>query len=247
MNPDRESSDATLLCEGCGYVLEGLDAGGACPECGRPIVESLPGARTGSPFQNDPTWRGFIRQCVMLIREPGRLFARARIGHSADAPLLFRSVAVASIAALAPLCGFALAAAGRSSREHDIIAVLMFLFSLWGVFTVLLLVLTTIERVGITFFANRRGWRVPPPVARTICANAAPGWIAAGVLCGIGLCAVPAMLRVARDVPPPWRTTADAAAASPPLLGFIAGMIVFEMLVYVGVRRCRYANWAARP
>jgi hypothetical protein len=43
-------TEATLLCERCGYVLEGLDERGACPECGQPIAESLPSRRTFKNF-----------------------------------------------------------------------------------------------------------------------------------------------------------------------------------------------------
>src|SRR5436309_6100011 len=30
-----------ILCEGCGYTLNGLPEGGRCPECGKPIAESV--------------------------------------------------------------------------------------------------------------------------------------------------------------------------------------------------------------
>lgn len=243
-----DRSDSTsLLCERCGYVLEGLESHLACPECGRPIAESLPNARTGTPFQNDPTWRGLARQCVMLAREPGALFALARIGRIADDSLLFRSAAAAAFAALAPACTVLLARAFPGLREHELIIGLCVAALLWGLLTALLLVLTAIERAGITFFARRRGWRVPTPVARTICANAAPGWIAAAVFFNLALLALPGAMRLAGNAPAPWRTAAEAGAASLPAAGFIAGMLVFETLVYIGVRRCRWANWAARP
>jgi hypothetical protein len=41
---------ADLLCEGCGYVLNGLPHDGRCPECGKAIAESLGRQRVG------PAW-----------------------------------------------------------------------------------------------------------------------------------------------------------------------------------------------
>jgi hypothetical protein len=241
------TSASTLLCERCGYTLEGLDPSTNCPECGRPIADSLPTARTGTPFQNDPTWRGFARQCAMLAREPGTVFVRARIRHIADTSMLLRSTAAASLAAVAPSCALLLAAAWRDVREHEVLIGVLVAGLLWVFVNVVLLSLTAVERIGVTFFATRRGWRVPPPVARTICAHAAPGWIAAAVLLNAGLFLMPAAMRVARDIPAPWRAWAEGAAVSLPLVGFVIGMLAFETLVYIGVQRCRYANWAARP
>lgn len=240
-------TSATLLCERCGYTLEGLDASANCPECGRPIADSLPSARTGTPFQNDPTWRGFLRQCAMLAREPGTLFARLRIRHTADTFMLLRSTAAASFAAVAPSCALLLAAAWRNVREQEILIGVLVAGLSWVFVNVVLLSLTAVERIGVTFFATRRGWRVPPPVARTICAHAAPGWIAAAVLLNAGLFLMPVATRVVRDIPAPWRAWAEGAAVSLPLAGFVIGMLAFETLVYIGVQRCRYANWAARP
>lgn len=50
-----------LLCERCGYSLEGLPCGGACPECGRAIAESLPQRRLGSPWQQHPGVAGWLK------------------------------------------------------------------------------------------------------------------------------------------------------------------------------------------
>lgn len=38
------------LCESCGYALTGLTAAHRCPECGRPVVDSLPTHRRRSPM-----------------------------------------------------------------------------------------------------------------------------------------------------------------------------------------------------
>src|SRR5947207_10690989 len=34
-------AESDILCEGCGYVVSGLPIEGRCPECGKPISESL--------------------------------------------------------------------------------------------------------------------------------------------------------------------------------------------------------------
>lgn len=41
---------ADLLCEGCGYVLNGLPADGRCPECGKPLAESA------AALRQPPAW-----------------------------------------------------------------------------------------------------------------------------------------------------------------------------------------------
>jgi hypothetical protein len=49
------------------------------------------------------------------------------------------------------------------------------------------------------------------------------------------------------DLPRNYWPWLRAAAVALPFLGFIAGMLIFETLVYIGVRRCKYANWVERP
>lgn len=241
-------TDHTLLCEQCGYILEGLDPATNCPECGKPIAESLPERRTGTPFQQDPTWRGLAGQSIMLARRPTALFGRMRIGADNDSSLLARSIALASLATVLPTATVVTALSlSRSIHGYEIIIGFWIMALCWLVVGFALLLLTAIERKGVTFFSRRRGWRVPKPVAQSICANAAPGWISAGVLFSIGLLVLPFAARWADDLPRSMRAWGQGAAAALPFLGLLAGMLIFETLVYLGVRRCKYANWIERP
>lgn len=101
-------------------------------------------------------------------------------------------------------------------------------------------ILTWIERRGVVFFGKRRGWRVTPAVAWTVCAHAAFGWILAAAFVALGL-HLSAFLATGRPTGNALLPR-DIAISWAPLAGFFAGMLVFETLVYVGVRRMRFAN-----
>ncbi|HEV2294892.1 MAG TPA: hypothetical protein VGR35_13650 [Tepidisphaeraceae bacterium] len=49
-----------LLCEGCGYTLNGLSDDSNCPECGKPIAESARLLRTQPLWENEHA--GFLRR-----------------------------------------------------------------------------------------------------------------------------------------------------------------------------------------
>jgi len=237
-------TDATLLCERCGYVLEGLDERGACPECGQKIAESLPSRRMGTPFQIAPGWRGFVKQCAMLLRQPKELFGRMEVVNNSNPLLFVWATGLAALSLIAPIG--AIAVFDNDDIELRIAAVLMPLV-LWMPALFAFMFLVWLERIGVVFFSRKRGWRVSKPLAQAICANAAPGWIAAGVLMHLGLGLMLLIHRVMYDFPRTWWPWVETAAAAMPVLGFIAGMLIFETLVYIGVRRCKYANWLPRP
>ncbi len=119
----------------------------------------------------------------------------------------------------------------------------------------LLLGLTTLETLGLRTFGRQRGWRVTRNVAWTVCGHASFGWVAAGFL---------GMLCHALSLTPPgqagllkllgwidenfgYMSFAGRGLQEwlPRFVGLFLGMLIFETVVYFGVRRCKFANTAA--
>ncbi len=240
-------TDETLLCERCGYVLEGLDERGACPECGQAIAESLPSRRTGTPFQVSPGWRGFVTQCKMLAQRPTELFGNVRVSSSPGVSIAADAFNIAALIALIPPAWRAWLEFRAGPSLLAGVVSLGCLLLVWYCIRQVMVMLTWIERVGVVFFSRRRGWRIGRALAQAICGNAAPGWIAAAVLMNLGF-ALAFLVDLLKPVLPldQWAVR-EAIKTALPLLGFVAGMLIFETLVYIGVRRCKYANWVERP
>ncbi|QYK46965.1 MAG: hypothetical protein KF838_09230 [Phycisphaeraceae bacterium] len=270
----------TLLCERCGYVLEGLDHGGNCPECGKPIAESLPrNARPGSPWQ---AWRsppdaacvgcGYpleieddrdvcpecgtrvpehredvehqryltragVKAVLTTIREmylrPRAMLSRVRIEEGPTRSLGAMITSVASAILIVPIgCMHGWSIFVRTTWTLE--SALETVGVLWGMAVAGLLVLcilvflSFIEEMGIQLFGRVHKRRITSAVAETICAHACVGWITGAVLFwGFILAAV--LLGENR-----------LALFSP--IGLILGLLHFEILVWLGVKRCRYAN-----
>jgi hypothetical protein len=75
MNRSAEVPPAdTLLCEACGYILEGLPRDSRCPECGQEIARSLPALRRPPAWEERPGFRSWVRTTTELLVRPGRFF-----------------------------------------------------------------------------------------------------------------------------------------------------------------------------
>ncbi len=102
--------------------------------------------------------------------------------------------------------------------------------------------MTWMEQWGSGLLARRRRWRIDPPVARAICAHASAGWVAGGLLaCVLAAAWTPLALLL------PWPRAWGPSASGLALLAgqgvaFVAGLMWFEVLAYLGVLRCRFAN-----
>jgi hypothetical protein len=67
---------SALLCEKCGYIVDGIPPDSLCPECASPIAESLPQARRPSLWERSPrpSFIAFWKTTAQLIFKPTRFF-----------------------------------------------------------------------------------------------------------------------------------------------------------------------------
>ncbi|GAB4108322.1 MAG: hypothetical protein Kow00105_14990 [Phycisphaeraceae bacterium] len=103
------------------------------------------------------------------------------------------------------------------------------------------ILLSYVEALGVWYFSRRRGWRIPMKLAERLVCYSAIGWWPAAVSMAL---AVQAQQRGLIDRWmshliggwEPWQSIA--------LLVLIAGlaMLWFETLVWIGVRKTRFAN-----
>ncbi len=97
----------------------------------------------------------------------------------------------------------------------------------------ILLVCVSIESLGIQVLGRRNGWRVDPVVASTVVGHASYGWLLGAL---VFFCVGPlAGLASEFDAIVMAFYAVSIAAA-------VVGLLAFEALVYVGLRRLRFAN-----
>jgi predicted RNA-binding Zn-ribbon protein involved in translation (DUF1610 family) len=223
--------ESTRLCEACGYIVEDLPEE-VCPECGTSVPRSRDARRPGTRWQVRPGFRTWIDASWATLRRPTSTFDIVRIDARSSRALLRVNLPVASVS---------LAVGAARVAGADDVRTLLALSVLFSIASVtILMLLTAIEARGVRFFGARRGWRITPAVAATVCGHASIGWVIAGILVLLVTTSLPVHLS-----PPPgaFRPYLFFVAWIPiGAIAFIAGMLVFECLVYLGVRRCRYAN-----
>ena len=238
---------STLLCESCGYPIEGLPGGANCPECGVDARSSLPDARPGSPWQQHPGLRSFLRTNWLALRRPRDLFRIVRLDSRSGATLLAINLLIAATAALAPWSGTLLddpirRLRGAQAGKFLATALLVIPAQILAIAAFLLL-LTAIEWVGIQHFARRRGARLCRLAAWQVVCHASIGWVVASTFVMLTL-AFWLNVSFAQVAPrlSSYLGGSNFGAALVPAAGAVAGLLVFETLVAIGVRRCRFAN-----
>lgn len=234
-----------LLCESCGYPIGGLPDDGACPECGRLIGTSLPSARPGSPWQQRAGLRSLVATNLMALRRPRELFSTIRVEWRRGTGLLVLHLVGAAMVIVGPWSGTLIGDPVRTARlSHDqpwttaavIIPLQVLLVA--GV----LLVLTLIEWLGIQFWARNRGHRLLPAAAWQVCTHASVGWLMAAGFSVVGMIAWLNLSSFNLTGGVSRAAAADWLLLAVPGFGALVGLLIFEYLVYVGVRQCRYAN-----
>ncbi len=233
--PRRETLHPDLLlCERCGYRLDGLDSSLPCPECGTPIGESLPSRRVGSAWQRRPGFVAWVATNWTTIRHPWTRWDEVR-GETAYGLLLCNTGSVAMVAAYALV-----KTSGDTTNATE--------FALWCLLLGVLLwpavnILSLIEGLGLRMLGARNKWRTTKEVSGAIIAHASIGWL-------LGVPVLVAEVVYFRTMDPmgalgwafaDWWWQALVWAAAP-----LAGLLGFEVLAWLGWRRMKFANRTPR-
>jgi len=254
------ASFVPLLCETCGYRLTALPTDSVCPECGTPIAASLPAQRIGTRWQRRPGLTSWARTNWDVLRHPNVTFRFLRLVPVGWRLLLAINLLIAAFLLVEPYAGTFIGDPLRNTRAfNNPSAVALYAFSLVSRTVgagLLLLGLTYVECLGIRFFAARRGWRITPHAAWQICAHASIGWVLMALLPLLALALLFTLNLFFGTEMSRWTsrtinlrqyvgftsTVGEVAAIGLTLAAYAVGLVIFETLVYAGVRRCRYGN-----
>jgi predicted RNA-binding Zn-ribbon protein involved in translation (DUF1610 family) len=251
--------DTALLCETCGYSLQGGEAAPTdrCPECGTPVAESLPDRRPGSPWQRSPglfSWAATVRH---VLFRPASLFRAADVAAPPRGFLAFNLLLTGGLI-VAPFTGVFIGDWARSARGQGLLVESIAYLSAFAAQALaaaaVLFVLTALDVYGIRLLARTRGWRLTPNAAWAVCAHASAGWLLAGALPLLFMAnyyVVGTLLRVdftgqvtSAAGAPRWRWQ-EVLGMGLPVLGYLSGLLAFELLALKGARVCRFANAAS--
>lgn len=254
---DRQawSDSYTLLCERCGYVVEGLPKEAVCPECGKPVAESLPDRRRGTPWQQRRGLRPMLHTAWLVHRRPLRVLDVLAVGMPRVRLLLWLSALPMSLLLAAGLLLLVErerpAASGGTVAWHPGGWLDGFMLSLVSglllspLVAVCLYVLTWIEARGLVLFSAQHGTRMHRELAHTITRHGAAAWL----VCGFGAAmALPLAWnlelgwRLELGGPSRWTFVTAGVGAVIGLLGFL----YFECFAWLGLRRCKFANRSPR-
>jgi hypothetical protein len=246
--PSPTPDEYTLLCERCGYIIEGLPTDLPCPECSRPIALSLPERRTGTPWQQRRTARTLVHTWWRTLRHPLLTFDTLRLDEIRGFGMVVHTLFVCSV-----VC--CLVASILEIPTIDQPQLLFFPIVVYAVFA-FILGAALFFVIDLSGHALRILWRcgerqITPDTGWHIIGVASVGWVLTYAIWLAGWSAT----EIWRIIDPPLSDYELRQRVGyelfnillPSLLGgFAAGFTVFLAYALLGFHRLRYAN-LARP
>jgi hypothetical protein len=238
------------LCENCGYNLTMAPADGRCPECGRPIADSLsPDIRAGTPWERRASLgvvTAVASQLRQLVRAPRALFFQTPTltGQRHSQRWLVGSLLAIGLAAAWIVPGFYILDYLTDTRYDRALDLSWRTF--WGSLTMAIiwallgLMMVGIETAGVAAFSRMKGHPVPLGASSKVTAFAAPLMLAWVLLGGVQLL-VAYRYNAYLSTHLSLRAFQVYLAASL-AIAHIGGLLWFEFTVYRGVRSIQYAN-----
>lgn len=261
--PPAAALDSPPHCEHCGYeigtVLESAGPESPCPECGRPLIESSPAARRGSPWQRRASLTSLWVTVWQTLRRPIDLFRSLAVTSRSSNWLLAIQCIVASVAFISPWSGVFV---GDPMRQLRFVRTLSRALQVLSTVVLEILILaaalafiTTILGVLLNAYAKSRGWLLPKGMIRSILAHASIGWtVAASVVWSLLTFWFVATLVIPNvGSPNAARALGEASGwlsmmatrfgfLSLPVLVFGGGAALVARLAFIGLKECRFAN-----
>lgn len=239
---------SVLLCERCGYVLDDLDPSGECPECGVPIASVQPRMRPGSPWQRKRGLGSMILTWWGLIIHPRKCWEQMQIHTASGLSLMGWGLTLGLALPALGLLTVAVYGTIDSSDPSAILAGMFFILILGGGYLIAAMLYAAFAVSRMKFWARHRGYRIDSRIAWTIIGHASFGLVLAPMLVFIAMLMILAILlsevfasQVSGDASGIQLTLAVSSyiliLASIPI-----GLIVFEILSSLGMRRMRYRN-----
>ncbi|XAM00492.1 hypothetical protein OT109_03690 [Phycisphaeraceae bacterium D3-23] len=252
--PDAFPGD-DALCEECGYPIKGLHYAGHCPECGSAVADSHPDHRTGPAFDQRLGPIGYLLTAYAVIRHPKCTFRTMRV-DGVRQPCR-RYLLISALLSAMLWAAFSIGLYKHLHRAPGLFTSQQNIYREWAFEALLALpivlgcivILTYIEVLGVTWFSRRRGWRVPLHLAERVACYASVGWLPGAAALGFAMYAARSgdlqalMMNLFSNfgIGANYNHAADAGWVIVFFVG-VLGMLGFETLVWVGVRRVKFAN-----
>src|SRR5690242_9252045 len=100
-------AESDILCEHCGYTLNGLPQSGHCPECAAPVVNSTTNdGRTLPSWERTPNLNTFLATTAQVTFHPTRFYRTLATRQTSRLTQTFADIHWALAAALCALAGF---------------------------------------------------------------------------------------------------------------------------------------------